>query len=262
MTELRPVVLAAVRDEEWRCHVHANLVTWTTLTFVEDARQLCDAALRDEPDVALWHLDGLTATADEYAMAFHALRRVAPRSVVIAYGQMDRAVAPRLLVAGRIGVDRLLFRGFDDLNRGVREVLRATQVDSCIRGVLTRLDIPPGSPALTFAQSLRCARAGPSTVQQLAQALMVNRKTVSAWLRGAGLPAPEQLISWSRVYWVAQLLEDDRRTIADVARELRFSSLPDMRRMVSRHAGCTPRQLRANGGASTVFAAFPTRVCM
>jgi AraC-like DNA-binding protein len=253
----RPVVLAAIRDSEWRSHVQSKLDACGALAFVDDARDLPAAATGCAPDIALWHLDGLVDSIDAYAEAFREFRRVAPHSAVVAYGQIGRATAQLLFVAGRVGVDRLLLRGFDDLERGVHEALQSTRVEAAIRNTLDRCDVPAGSAAAAFEHCLRSTSAGPISVQQLSAALRVNRKTVSTWFRRAALPAPEQLISWCRVYWVAYLLRGDDRSVADVSRTLRFSSESDLRRMVARHAHCTPSRLRGFDGADVVLAAFP-----
>jgi AraC-like DNA-binding protein len=253
----RPIVLAAIRDGEWRLHVRSKLDACGILTVIDDARDLPAAARLHMPDVALWHLDTLVDSIDAYVAAFRDFRLVAPRSAVIAYGHVGRATAHLLFVAGRVGADRVLLRGFDDLERGISEALQSTRIESAIRHTLERCDVPAGSAATAFEHCLRTTSVGPVSVQKLSAALHVNRKTVGTWLRRAELPAPERLISWCRAYWVAHLLRDEDRSVADVARTLRFSSESDLRRMVARHAHCTPSRLRGFDGADVVLAAFP-----
>jgi AraC-like DNA-binding protein len=252
----RPIVLAAIRDGEWRSHVQSKLDARSAVVFVDDALDFPLAATGLAPDIALWHLDSLVDSVDAYAAAFGAFRRVAPRSAILAYGQMGRATAQLLFVAGRVGVDRLLLRGFDDLERGVYETLQSTRVEMAIRQTLHALALPPGPAVVALERCLRSTSVGPISVQQLANALHVNRKTVSAWLRRAALPPPERLISWCRVYWVAHTLAEGRCSVADVARTLEFSSESDLRRMVARYALCTPTRLR-DDGADVVLAALP-----
>jgi AraC-like DNA-binding protein len=168
-------------------------------------------------------------------------------------------MASLLLVAGRVGVDHLLLRGLDDLARGIREVLTSPPSESDVNDAVATMALPSGPAVSTVAHCLRRAMAGPLTVQQLADQLQISRKTVGVWLRDAGLPAPEQLIGWCRVYGVARLLADPRRSVAQVARVLNFSSESDLRRMVSRYLGCTPTQLRDGGGVSLVTAALRDR---
>jgi AraC-like DNA-binding protein len=257
----RPTVVAAIRDDEWRSHVRARLDAWSTLAFVEDVNQLPPVATTCTPDIVLWHLDSaLDSTADVYGAVFEELRRVAPSAVVIAYGQIDRAIAPLLLAAGRAGVDRLLLRGLDDLELRLRESLRSSEIESTIRAALAQLNLPRSSAALAFSYCLRRANVGAITVHQLANELHVNRKTLSVWLRSAGLPAPQLLIGWCRVCNVALALANPKRSVAQTARLLGFSSATDLRRMVSRYIGCTPTEMRLAGGVTMVLAALRSRI--
>lgn len=247
-------VLAAIRNAEWRSHVQSAL-RGDALVFIADARDLPTAVARGVPDVALWHLDRLTTSIEAYASAFRAFRHAAPSGAIVAYGAVGFAIAHLSFIAGRIGVDRLLLRGVDDLASGLRQTLASVRLETTIRDTITRLGVLSGPANRALTHCLRSTRTGPISVQQLADKLQVDRKTVSRWLRQAALPRPEQLISWCRVYWVAQLLDGDRCSVAEVARTLRFSSESDLRRMVARHARCTPSRLRDNG-ADAVIATF------
>lgn len=259
---MTPIVLAAIRDREWRSHVRALLDAWSTLAFVDHPLDL-PGAVTPCPDVVLWHLD-LTGPIDECEVAFHRLRRVAPRAAVVAYGQVERGIASLFLIAGRVGVDRLLLRGVDDLARNVRDLVVPVPSEVDVRATLERLGLSVGPAAATVAYCLRRAACGSFTVQELAQDLQVSRRTLASWLRRAGLPTPERMIGWCRVYGVARQLSDPTRSVGQIARDLRFSSESDLRRMVSRYTGYTPTQLRERGGASAVVSALrlgvaPTR---
>jgi transcriptional regulator GlxA family with amidase domain len=164
------------------------------------------------------------------------------------------------LIAGRIGADRLLLRGFDDLASNVRDLVTPMRAETDVHTALERIGLRAGPAAATVAYCLRRAAGGPFTVQQLADDLQVSRRTIALWFRRAGLPAPERLIGWCRIYEVARRLSDPSRTVSQVARDLRFSSASDLRRMVSRYTGYTPTELREHGGASAVVSAFRPRV--
>jgi AraC-like DNA-binding protein len=246
--------LAASRHQGWRARVRAQL-HWSTLVFVEGLDQL-PRTMMSTPDIVLWHLDESVELTDGCAAALAYVRRVAPHSAVIAYGEPDAATASHLLLAGRVGVDRLVLRGFDDLARNVREIWQSAPVETYVRDVLARLDLSPGRAASAVAHCLRRTATGPLTVQRLAEELDVTRRTLSAWCRVADLPAPERLIGWSRVCGIARLLADPELSIGQIARALAFSSESDLRRMVSRYVCLTPTQLRASGGVLAVIAAL------
>jgi AraC-like DNA-binding protein len=249
-----PIVLAAIRDQEWQSHVRTTLGAWSRLAFVSHPLDLPGAAAPC-PDVVLWHLD-LAGPTDECDVAFQRLRRIAPRVALVAYGQVERGIASLFLIAGRVGVDRLLLRGYDDLARNVRSLVASARAGADVDAALEQIGLPAGPAAATVAYCLRRAATGPFTVNQLAEDLQVSRRTLALWLRRAGLPAPERLIGWCRIYGVARQLNDSARSIGQIARDLRFSSDSDLRRMVSRYTGYTPTQLRDRGAASVVVSAL------
>jgi AraC-like DNA-binding protein len=254
-TEMWPIVLAASRDQSWRAHVRSKLGAWSTLLFVDHINQVPRIVV-STPDVVVWHLDESAEASDGCAAALDYVRSVAPHSAVIAYGEPGRATRSHLLLAGRVGVDRLILRGFDDLARSVREMCRSAPVEMYVHEVMARLGLPPGRAASAVVYCLRRTTVGPLTVQQLADDLRVSRRTLGVWFHDAGLPAPERLIGWCRVCSVARLLTNHNLSIGQISRTLAFSSECDLRRMVSRYTGCTPTWLRANGGVSAVVAAL------
>jgi AraC-like DNA-binding protein len=94
------------------------------------------------------------------------------------------------------------------------------------------------------------------TVEQVAQALHVHRKTLVDRLTAAGFPSPSALISWSRLMVAARLMEDPGRSIEQVALVLDFPSGTSMRNMVKRYTGLRPAEIRENGGMRCVLHAF------
>jgi AraC-like DNA-binding protein len=246
-------VLVVMRDMEWRSHVRTVLARCGTLAFTDDVRRLAGLAEQEAPDVVLWHLDGLADSAEPYVTIFGHLRRIAPWTTVVAYADMGRAATTSLLLAGRVGVDRVVLRGYDDLEWSVHDVRRSSHAEAAIQELLRHLNVTLGPVAITVTRCVRQACVGPLTVSQLAQDLEVDRKTVGLWLRRADLPPPQKFIGWCRVYGVAQLLAHPERSVAQVARIMRFSSESDLRRMVMRYAGCTPSQLRARDGVALLL---------
>jgi AraC-like DNA-binding protein len=249
-----PSVIAAVRDQEWRSHVRSRLGRETQLRFVDDILELPVSATTLRPDIALWHVEGTFAMDEPYALTVRQLRQIAPDMTIVAYCEVSRAIAPALLSAGRIGVDRVLIRGFDDLLCGVRDLIDSSHADREVRELLIRIGRLPDSAALVFSHCLRRARIGPFTVQQLADDLNVDRKTLRNWVRRAGLPTPERLIGWSRVLAAARLLKGSRRTVGVVAELLGFASGSDLRRMLARYTGYTPSDVRVQGTAGVLSA--------
>jgi AraC-like DNA-binding protein len=250
-----PIVLAASRDQRWRAQVRAKLDASSTIMFVDHINQV-PRTLKSTPDIVIWHLDESVESSESYAEVFQYVRRIAPHSAVLAYGEPGRATAAHLLLAGRVGVDRLILRGFDDLAHSVREIWRTAPIERYVQDVLEWLELPAGRAASAVAYCLRLTTVGPLTVQQLADKLHVSRRTLGTWFNAAGFPAPERLIGWCRVCSVARLLADPHLSIGQIARALAFSSESDLRRTIARYMGCTPTQLRVVGGVPAVIVAL------
>jgi AraC-like DNA-binding protein len=260
VSPIRPTVVAAIRDPEWRVHVSVSLAQWSSLTVIDDPRELPVAAARSEIDIALWHLDSGDDVDDDCVNAVRCLRRASPGVVLIVYCEISHAIAPLLLAAGRVGADRVLVRGSSSLLRGLQEALASDESRRYARFVIGELGLPVGSASTALSRSLGHARAGPFTVEWLAHDLGVSRQTLASWLRDAQLPVPERLIGWSRILMVARLLEDAERPINAIARTLQFSSVSDLRHLVGRYTGCTPTQLRGGGGVTVALAMLRSEI--
>src|SRR5215207_4338945 len=68
----------------------------------------------------------------------------------------------------------------------------------------------------------------------------VAPRTASAWCRREGLPAPRRLLAWMRVLLAATLLEEDGRSIVNVARAAGYATDHALRRAMRELAGGDP----------------------
>jgi transcriptional regulator GlxA family with amidase domain len=94
------------------------------------------------------------------------------------------------------------------------------------------------------------------TVEDVARALGVHRKTLVNRLRDASMPGPSALLGWCRLVIAAQLLEDPERPVEQVAYALNFPSAAAFRNMLRRYTGLAPGEVRINGGLNCVLHAF------
>jgi methylphosphotriester-DNA--protein-cysteine methyltransferase len=78
---------------------------------------------------------------------------------------------------------------------------------------------------------------------ELAALFGVEPRTASAWCRREGLPPPRRLLAWMRVLLAATLLEEDGRSVVNVARAAGYATDHALRRAM--------REL-AEGDPSTV----------
>jgi AraC-like DNA-binding protein len=250
----RPVVVAVVTDQEWCDHLRSVLGSWTALTIVATMRDLAHRANGAAPDIALWHLACASDAGDENVVALRHFRLRSPRTVILAYCWVSTKVAPLLVAAGHAGIDGVLLRGYDDPREAIRLRLAQDSVDAFSRGVIARMALPDGPAWSVLARCVRRAARTVLTVEQLADECGVHRKTLGNWLRAAGLPAPEQLIGWSRLLMAAALLEMPNRSIVAAAAQVGFSSEAAFRAMLARYTKLRPRDLRQRDGFARMMA--------
>ncbi|HXB23563.1 MAG TPA: hypothetical protein VNV25_02415 [Gemmatimonadaceae bacterium] len=179
-----------------------------------------------------------------------------PSSPVVLYVRVTPAVAGLILTAGRLGVDGIALRGYDDLLRVIADALHGLRYGKACEQILTQIS-PVGDPAtLVLAQCLRHAFDSVLTVDRLARQFGVDRKTLHNRLRGAGLPSAAVLISWSRLLAAGWLLDDPHQTVAGAARTLQFASASELRGMLSRYLHTRATDLRQRGALRTIAESF------
>jgi AraC-like DNA-binding protein len=252
LSRRRPTVVAAIADEEWRAHVRSLLDPWVTLTILPTVRLVHDVT----PDIVLWHLGSADDADDACVAALRRFRMYSARTVVVAYCRISAPVAPLLVAAGRVGIDRLLLRGHDDLRAGLRRELEDRGVEAVSREAIARLELPDGEAWQIVAHCLRRAATTVLTVEALADEFGLSRRTLHNRLRTAGLPSPEQVIGWTRLLLAAAMLQVPSGSVASVAARLGFSSESALRGMLVRYTGVTPRELRRADGFARVVSAF------
>ena len=85
------------------------------------------------------------------------------------------------------------------------------------------------------------------TVDRVARALGLHRKTLAERCSLSGTLPPQQVLGWCRLLAAAVLLEDRRRRVEHVAFELDFPSGAAFRNLLKRYTGMSPAELRAKG---------------
>lgn len=183
-------------------------------------------------------------------------REAFPSVPVVLYCAISPETSRDVLEFARAGVNDLVLRGVDDLKYTLRTALSSAADHCSAHTILKELegDVPSSIlPLLRF-----CLENGRRalTVEDVAEALGVHRKTLVDRLNAAGMPAPSAIISWCRLLVSARLLEDPGRSIEQVALLLDFPSGTSMRNMVKRYTGLRPGEVRENGGVHCVLHAF------
>ncbi|MGQ0766295.1 MAG: helix-turn-helix domain-containing protein [Gemmatimonadota bacterium] len=184
------------------------------------------------------------------------LREEFPSVPVVLYCVLTPSVSREMLEFARAGVSELILRGLDDVWTTLRAVLTRAGDKSSVKSLLAELE--GLVPANLTAMMRFCLENGerPLTVEDVARALNVHRKTLVERLSGAGLPTPSSIIAWCRLLVVARMLEDPGRTAEQVALILNFPSSTALRNMIKRYTGLRTSEIRQNGGVRCVLHGF------
>lgn len=240
---LQPDARASARLSDGLAGAHRISVhrTWLSLN-----RELATGAVdgcvvdAEHPDraTAASHIGGLS---DRY-----------PAVAIIAY--MDSSQSGEYFGLGGLGVDGVI------TSTTPRTLLRV-EVDnafSTARGdrvarALERRFPSPGPASLAWA----VARAGHDTsVEKLAAAQGHTARGLRDELHAIGLPAPARILLWGRLLLAGARLENDGRTVEEVALSLGYEASTSLARAMKQHTGLTPRQVADSGGMDVVFGAL------
>lgn len=193
------------------------------------------------------------------ASTLRSVRRVReefPSVPVVLYCALAPTTSRDVLDFARAGVNDLVLRGVDDLRTTLRGAVQSALDHCSAKGMLGELRplVPPSvEPFLRF-----CLENGRRnlTVEEVAIALGVHRKTLFDRLNAAGLPSPSLIIAWARLLTAARMLEDPGRSVEQVALLLDFPSGTSLRNMMKRYTGLRSGEVRENGGVRCVLHAF------
>jgi AraC-like DNA-binding protein len=184
------------------------------------------------------------------------LRDEFPSVPIVMYVPMSAIVSGAVMEYARAGVSQLVFQGVDDLKASLRSAVDAAfdQVSASRLGEEFEPLIPPTIvPFLRYC--LEHSRRDLS-VEEVAMAMGVHRKTLVDRLKAAHLPSPRAMIGWCRLLMAARMLDDPGRTVEQVALKLDFPSGTALRNMFKRYTGLRTAEIRENGGVRCLIHAF------
>ncbi|HEX6313364.1 MAG TPA: helix-turn-helix domain-containing protein [Gemmatimonadaceae bacterium] len=188
--------------------------------------------------------------------AVRRLHEAYPSVPIVMYLPMSAAVSGAVMEYARAGVSQLVFQGVDDLKPALRSAVDAA-IDQASAAALAE-QFEPHIPAAVMPFLRYClehARRDIS-VEEVAAAMGVHRKTLVERLRAARLPSPRTMIGWSRLLIASRMLDDPGRTIEQVALKLDFPSGAALRNMFKRYTGLRTSEVRQNGGVRCLVHAF------
>lgn len=184
------------------------------------------------------------------------LRDEYPSVPIVMYLPMSSVASGAVMEYARAGVSQLVFQGMDDFKTSLRTAVNAAfdQVSAvALAHELEPLVPPTIVPFLRYC--LEHSRRN-ITVEEVAAAMGVHRKTLVDRLRAARLPSPRAMIGWCRLLMAARLLEDPGRTIEQAALKLDFPSGTALRNMFKRYTSLRTTEVRENGGVRCLLHAL------
>ena len=188
------------------------------------------------------------------------LRESWPLLPVLGYCAGTNPDGAALLAAAQAGLTGLLVAGSaDERLAALSEVLEALQqAEDEVTARRAWAAVAPDVPEPARVVVEYCLRHGRRalTVDDLARALGMHRKTLWGRLGRAGLPSPERVINWARLLHAAQRLETTDTPLARVASEYEYGTPGALRNMLNRYAGLAPAIVKRPGGFELVLSAF------
>ena len=184
------------------------------------------------------------------------LRDEYPSVPIVMYLPMSAVISGAVMEYAKAGVSQLVFQGVDDLKASLRSTVDAAldQVSASALGASLEPLVPANIvPFLRYC--LEHARRDLS-VEEVAAAMGVHRKTLVDRMKAARLPSPRAMIGWCRLLIAARMLDDPGRSVEQVALRLDFPSGAALRNMFKRYTGLKSTEVRENGGVRCIVHSF------
>jgi AraC-like DNA-binding protein len=197
-------------------------------------------------DALLLELD-TAATVGLHEAFVRRVRESFPSLPIVLYAPLTRDAAKQIMRLANAGADELLLEEQDEERHALQRLIIRAHVSRCAARSIGALGHRlPASTRAILTHSIHLADK-PLSVEGLARAVGVNRKTLVNRLGAVGLPGPETVISWCRLLLACELLEDRGRSVERVALLLGFGSGVALRNMFRRHLSVAPSALREAG---------------
>ncbi|HEX6748987.1 MAG TPA: helix-turn-helix domain-containing protein [Longimicrobium sp.] len=214
-------------------------------------------ALGAAPGTAVSVVDPFAASrAGAPAPELRALLESHPAATVVAAFRVEPQHEGHLRTLLAWGVADVIALGREDSEPALARRVAAVQARTVHR--LLRRALPRGVPGRARALLTTAAEtvAAGGQAPELAAALGVNERTVPRWFARADLPPPRRLMAWLRLLLAAELLDDHRRTVAQVARACGYASEVSLKAALRQFMGAPPTELRERGAFATAARAF------
>lgn len=220
-----------------------------------DRIHLLESALqRTHFDVLV--IEPTDAGGDTTEQTIRGIRERFPRLSVLGHVLMKPGISSHVLTFARAGVHELIVAGVDDSAVVLRLALQRASQRCLAEEVFA--EVSPALPreaATLLRYCLEHASESP-TIDDIARALRVHRRTLVNRMQGAHLPPPSELWAWSRVLLAARYLEMPGRSVEWVALTVGYPSANALRNALKKYTGLVPSELREDDGFARATMAF------
>jgi AraC-like DNA-binding protein len=179
-----------------------------------------------------------------------------PGVPVIGYCRAGVEHSQEILDLANAGVHELLFKHDDDADATIRTVV-ASAHQACA-GEVVFAAVAKLIPARLQPMVRYCLMypATARSVNAVAHALGIHRKTLVNHCTAAHLPPPGALVSWCQLLLAAHYLGRGSATVESIAQQLEFPSATALRNLLKRYTRLRPQDVRAAGGLRVVVDVF------
>jgi AraC-like DNA-binding protein len=215
--------------------------------------------LRDQAATAV--LVSLACCSPRDAIRMAAILREHPRIPMMALVTNDERVHPQALLSlGRSGmrivIDARESAGWHLLRETVATADRgAFTIESALASLRQTL-LAAGHDLLELFELFFTAKPAVHSVRQVAHHLGAHPGTLMSRFQRAGLPPLKRYLDFVNLVRAAQRLEDERRSIADVATSLEYSSPQSFGRHVTLVLGITASSFRSTFDCEGMYRRF------
>jgi AraC-like DNA-binding protein len=254
--EPRPVVVALVSGRLERLRIATAVREHAEPRFVGTAAELLEYLARAPAMPLALVVEPRDRDDRSTAGVVRQISSAHPALPIVAYCRAGYEHSRDILELGTAGAHELLFHGIDDSGVALRRVLTSAAQACAATQVLRALadDVP--SALLPLFEFCLAYPDRATSVQAVAHALGVHRKTLVNYCAQASLPPPSAILAWCRRLLVGHLLETPGRTVEGIALRVDFASATALRNMLRRYTGLRPQEVRERGGLRCVVEAF------
>ena len=236
--------LALVTDRKDQLRLRAALSGTADVTFVEAVGDVLQALRADRGAIRAVLLEAHDAAGRPAAGLARQVTRLFPSMPVIGYCSLRADESQDIIALSSAGVHELVFKQQDDHAVLLRGILQSAEQACTADLVMHHLDgdLPPRMRPLVEYCLTNPEQA--HSVDEVARALGVNRKTLVNHCRSENFPPPGSVIAWCLLLLTAGLLATPGVTVERIANQLNFPSATALRNMLKRYTGLRPAYLR------------------